>query len=139
MQAWKYVLDWFSDAPLLAVLDDDACLLDHVLPRGDLETCDDKIVVRGVRFERRPGNPTKHEASNAFLGVDSDVNFMVDGPERTRVLVFEGPDATPFEGTSPTPQNRLLEFGRAARRSTFRWFSCENISRRSARTSSDTF
>ena len=28
MQAWKYVLDWHSEAELLGVLDDDACLLD---------------------------------------------------------------------------------------------------------------
>ena len=75
MQAWKYVLDWHSEAELLGVLDDDACLLDHVL-RGDLMTCSDKIIVRGVRFERRPIK-TKHETSNAFLGIDSDVNFMV--------------------------------------------------------------
>ena len=78
MQAWKYVLDWHSEAELLGVLDDDACLLDHVL-RGDLMTCSDKIIVRGVRFEQRPIK-TKHEASNAFLGISSDVNFMVDFP-----------------------------------------------------------
>ena len=75
MQAWKYVLDWHSEAELLGVLDDDACLLDHVI-RGDLMTCSDKIIVRGVRFERRPIK-TKHETSNSFLGIDSDVNFMV--------------------------------------------------------------
>ena len=75
MQAWKYVLDWHSEAELLGVLDDDACLLDHVI-RGDLMTCSDKIIVRGVRFERRPIK-TKHEISNSFLGIDSDVNFMV--------------------------------------------------------------
>ena len=75
MQAWKYVLDWHSEAELLGVLDDDACLLDHVM-RGDLMTCSDKIIVRGVRFERRPIK-TKHETSNSFLGIDSDVNFMV--------------------------------------------------------------
>ena len=75
MQAWKYVLDWHSEAELLGVLDDDACLLDHVL-RGDLMTCSDKIIVRGVRFERRPIK-TKHEISNGFLGISSDVNFMV--------------------------------------------------------------
>ena len=75
MQAWKYVLDWHSEAELLGVLDDDACLLDHVL-RGDLMTCSDKIIVRGVRFERRPIK-TKHEISNSFLGISSDVNFMV--------------------------------------------------------------
>ena len=78
MQAWKYVLDWHSEAELLGVLDDDACLLDHVI-RGDLMTCDDRIVVRGVRFERRPIK-TKHEVSNGFLGISSDVNFMVDFP-----------------------------------------------------------
>ena len=75
MQAWKYVLDWHSEAELLGVLDDDACLLDHVI-RGDLMTCSDKIIVRGVRFERRPIK-TKHETSNIFLGIDSDVNYMV--------------------------------------------------------------
>jgi hypothetical protein len=75
MQAWKYVLDWHSEAELLGVLDDDACLLDHVL-RGDLMTCSDKIIVRGVRFEQRPIK-TKHEISNGFLGISSDVNFMV--------------------------------------------------------------
>ena len=75
MQAWKYVLDWHSEAELLGVLDDDACLLDHVI-RGDLMTCADKIIVRGVRFERRPIE-TKHEVSNGFLGISSDVNFMV--------------------------------------------------------------
>ena len=78
MQAWKYVLDWHSEAELLGVLDDDACLLDHVI-RGDLMTCSDKIIVRGVRFERRPIK-TKHEISNSFLGIDSDVNYMVDFP-----------------------------------------------------------
>ena len=78
MQAWKYVLDWHSEAELLGVLDDDACLLDHVI-RGDLMTCSDKIIVRGVRFERRPIK-TKHEVSNGFLGIDSDVNYMVDFP-----------------------------------------------------------
>ena len=61
----------------LAVLDDDSCLQDVVLPRGDLAACDGRLVVRGVRFERRPGKPTKHEASNGAIGVDSDVNFMV--------------------------------------------------------------
>ena len=75
MQAWKYVLDLYSDSELLGVLDDDACLLDHVI-RGDLMTCADKIIVRGVRFERRPIE-TKHETSNAFLGISTDVNFMV--------------------------------------------------------------
>ena len=75
MQAWKYVLDWHSEAELLGVLDDDACLLDHVI-RGDLMTCSDKIIVRGVRFERGPIK-TKHETSNSFLGIDSDVNFVV--------------------------------------------------------------
>ena len=75
MQAWKYVLDLYSEAELLGVLDDDACLLDHVI-RGDLVSCADKIIVRGVRFERRPIK-TKHETSNAFLGISSDVNFMV--------------------------------------------------------------
>ena len=75
MQAWKYVLDWHSEAELLGVLDDDACLLDHVI-RGDLMTCSDKIIVRGVRFEQRPIK-TKHETSNSFLGIDSDVNYMV--------------------------------------------------------------
>ena len=75
MQAWKYVLDLHSEAELLGVLDDDACLLDHVI-RGDLMTCSDKIIVRGVRFERRPIK-TKHEVSNGFLGISSDVNFMV--------------------------------------------------------------
>ena len=78
MQAWKYVLDLHSEAELLGVLDDDACLLDHVL-RGDLVTCADQIIVRGVRFERRPIK-TKHEVSNGFLGISSDVNFMVDFP-----------------------------------------------------------
>ncbi len=78
MQAWKYVLDWHSEAELLGVLDDDACLLDHVL-RGDLVTCADRIIVRGVRFERRPIK-TKHEVSNGFLGISSDVNYMVDFP-----------------------------------------------------------
>ena len=78
MQAWKYVLDWHSEAELLGVLDDDACLLDHVI-RGDLVTCSDRIIVRGVRFERRPIK-TKHEVSNGFLGIDSDVNFMADFP-----------------------------------------------------------
>ena len=78
MQAWKYVLDLHSEAELLGVLDDDACLLDHVL-RGDLMTCADRIIVRGVRFERRPVK-TKHEVSNGFLGIASDVNFMVDFP-----------------------------------------------------------
>ena len=78
MQAWKYVLDLYSDSELLGVLDDDACLLDHVL-RGDLVTCSDKIIVRGVRFERRPIK-TKHEVSNGFLGISSDVNYMVDFP-----------------------------------------------------------
>ena len=73
MQGWKFVLDELSAADLVGVLDDDACLLDHVLPRGDLQACDGRIVVRGVRFERRPDLPTKHERSNAFLGVDSDV------------------------------------------------------------------
>ena len=78
MQAWKYVLDLYSDSELLGVLDDDACLLDHVL-RGDLMTCSDRIIVRGVRFEKRPIK-TKHEVSNGFLGISSDVNFMVDFP-----------------------------------------------------------
>ena len=78
MQAWKYVLAWHSEAELLGVFDDDACLLDHVM-RGDLMTCSDKIIVRGVRFERRPIK-TKHEVSNGFLGISSDVNFMVDFP-----------------------------------------------------------
>ena len=78
MQAWKYVLDLHSEAELLGVLDDDACLLDHVL-RGDLMSCSDKIIVRGVRFEKRPIK-TKHEVSNGFLGIASDVNFMVDFP-----------------------------------------------------------
>ena len=42
-------------------------------------TCSDRIIVRGVRFERRPIK-TKHEVSNGFLGIDSDVNFMADFP-----------------------------------------------------------
>ena len=82
MQAWKYVLDLLSDAEYLAVLDDDSCLQDVVLPRGDLAACDGRLVVRGVRFERRPGRPTKHEASNGAIGVDSDVNFMVREPSK---------------------------------------------------------
>ena len=94
MQAWKYVLDLYSDSELLGVLDDDACLLDHVL-RGDLMTCSDRIIVRGVRFEKRPIK-TKHEVSNGFLGISSDVNFMVGfcvqvpfnlGSPRVRVVV----------------------------------------------------
>ena len=76
MQAWEYVLDLLSEAEYLAVLDDDSCLQDVVLPRGDLAACDGRLVVRGVRFERRPGKPTKHEASNGAIGVDSDVNFI---------------------------------------------------------------
>jgi hypothetical protein len=78
MQVWKYVLDWHSDALLLGVLDDDACLLDHVL-RGDVVSCANRVVVRGVRFTRRRVK-TKHEVSNGFLGIASDVNFMVDFP-----------------------------------------------------------
>ena len=42
-------------------------------------TCSDRIVVRGVRFEKRPIK-TKHEVSNGFLGISSDVNFMVPLP-----------------------------------------------------------
>ena len=115
MQAWKYVLDLMSDAEYLAVLDDDSCVQDVVLPRGDLAACDGRLVVRGVRFERRPGRPTKHEASNGAIGVDSDVNFMVRA--------------------SRLPDNRRFH----QRRSTSPWSSTGATSRRSARTSSRPF
>ena len=45
MQAWEYVLDLLSEAEYLAVLDDDSCLQDVVLPRGDLAACDGRLVV----------------------------------------------------------------------------------------------
>ena len=54
MQAWKYVLDWHSEAELLGVLDDDACLLDHVI-RGDSDD------VLGQNY--CPGRPLSDEPS----------------------------------------------------------------------------
>ena len=121
MQGWKYVLDLMSDAEALAVLDDDACLQDHVLPRGDLAACDGRLVVRGVRFERRPGRPTKHERSNALLGVESDVNFMVDFPVlfwRGHLADFRDHVAGRVLGPAPpsTPPGDPARFWEAVRR-----------------------
>ena len=82
MQLWKFELDLHTTADIVAIMDDDACLVDHILP-SEVVTEGGKLVARGMRVTRKVADEY-HSKRTRALGIDiSDefsALFMTDFP-----------------------------------------------------------
>jgi hypothetical protein len=73
-------LDDYSDAEILVIIDDDACLLDHVRIEDIYNIDDGKIQVRGIEDPRRAGPRNHIEFIQNEFGMKFIAHFMTDFP-----------------------------------------------------------
>merc|ERR1719161_67246 len=77
-QLWKFTVDKYTEAPAVAIFDDDACLFTQVVKRHLVN--DGKLINRGLRMSGFGSNGRWASATRYVLGQSQVADFMTDFP-----------------------------------------------------------